>query len=682
MLGKKLSVFLFIVVVFLFVGQSALADRTYTTSADFFDEGKADLVEVNYDTPDQLQLDITKATFSFVNVAATARGTIVRIDAESGDIIGEYRTAPEGYNASPSRTSVDKYGNVWTANRDEVGRIDGIPHGSVVKIGLVVGGTRVRKAQNDQDETVLVPDSSGDYLQGPFLINTCDDRDRDGLIRTSPFRTYSDWPDALDWSDSGKETQDGLGGTDLTPEGVASLIGNVENAEDECILLYQRLPGAEAAKHVSVDTNDDVWVGGYPDSFPGFPQFGGHPSKFLKLNGGNAEIIEEDGFDAQNDFGCGGYGGQIDSAGILWSASRDQDELLRYDPSSRSGLCIQVTESFGLGIDTNGNVWNSMGTEQSIVKLDPSGALFNNFPKTTAPPNLRDQGVAITPADNHVWVAKGFGTVVSRLNNDGDIIEVVPLGEDGSDPTGVAVDAKGKVWVTNRLSDTVMRIAPGTGGRPEDADYVASEVDRVVYLMPGSGPDNFGSMTGVVAKTETPSQGTWTVVHELLSDSRQAAISWNSLEPAGTDLKVETRSADTVDALANLDVLENQGYVEVNNYDEETNKDAAFDLNGPVIQVRVTFYPNVEVEGVSPILYDLTVKSVKPEPEDLVCDINKDKNIDIIDILGLFFTIGDSAQQPFDPRDWNHDGTITIIDARGCVLACDNALCAPNQTLR
>ena len=114
----------------------------YTTDADF-DQGT--LVSVNHDSPnnDQLQLDQPTEPFPFINVAASGRGTVVRANTETGQIVGEYRTAPEGRGLDPSRTTVDLFGSVWTANRNEVGEIDGVPHGSAVKIGLIVGGTRV-----------------------------------------------------------------------------------------------------------------------------------------------------------------------------------------------------------------------------------------------------------------------------------------------------------------------------------------------------------------------------------------------------------------------------------------------------------------------------------------------------------------------------------------------------------
>jgi len=53
--GKKLSVCLLVCFIFLFAGQAAMADRLYTLTADFWDEGKAELVAVD-PANDQLQL--------------------------------------------------------------------------------------------------------------------------------------------------------------------------------------------------------------------------------------------------------------------------------------------------------------------------------------------------------------------------------------------------------------------------------------------------------------------------------------------------------------------------------------------------------------------------------------------------------------------------------------------------
>jgi hypothetical protein len=312
-------------------------DVLYTTDADF-DQGT--LVSVNHDAPynDQLQLDSLTKPFPFINVAASGRGTVVRANTETGEIVGEYRTAPVGRGLNPSRTTVDLFGNVWTANREEADLIDEVPHGSVIKIGLIVGGTRV-------DETGSA-DPNGGYLAPPFGYNTCEDRDADGLIRTS-----KGLGDILDWDD----ISDGDGGVD----------GLVEDAEDECILIYQRLPDAEQARHVSVDADNNVWVGGYPFAL----------RMFYKLDGATGAIL--DSFDAR-DIGCGGYGGLIDGNGILWSVG---GQLLRYDPVTRAGTCIEEN-GYGLGIDTNGNIWMSIW-DGGIVKIAPDGTVVPGFPKPT-----------------------------------------------------------------------------------------------------------------------------------------------------------------------------------------------------------------------------------------------------------------------------------------------------------
>ncbi len=332
-------------------------DVTYTTDADF-DLGT--LVGVNHDPPfvDQLQLDSPTRPFPFINVAASGRGTVVRVDTETGAALGEYATAPDGRGLDPSRTTVDLFGNVWTANREEAGEIDGTPHGSAVKIGLVVGGTRVDAAG--------LPDPSGDYLTPPYDYNTCVDRDADGLLRTSRgLHDILPWPDVTD----------GAGGPD----------GIVEDAVDECVLLYQRLPDAEQARHVSVNADNDVWVGGYPFE----------PRTFHLLDGTSGAFL--DSFDAR-DFGCGGYGGLVDGNGIVWSIGWGTGEgaLLRYDPATRTGMCVNTFGGYGLGVDTNGYVWASIW-DNGIVKVSPDGVVEPGFPRSTHVPPMTATIAAASP---------------------------------------------------------------------------------------------------------------------------------------------------------------------------------------------------------------------------------------------------------------------------------------------
>jgi len=130
-------------------------EHTWTLDGDF-DEGT--IVNLNHDpNHDQLQLNNFARPFRYINVAASARGTVVRVNTDTGEIVGEYKTAPQGRGLNPSRTSVDLRGNVWTANRGEAENDEG----SAVKIGIVVGGTRCDGFNTDG---TVIENPNGNYV--------------------------------------------------------------------------------------------------------------------------------------------------------------------------------------------------------------------------------------------------------------------------------------------------------------------------------------------------------------------------------------------------------------------------------------------------------------------------------------------------------------------------------------
>ncbi|MFN3307198.1 MAG: hypothetical protein ACK42Z_08455, partial [Candidatus Kapaibacteriota bacterium] len=111
--------------------------------------------------------------FKFINIPASNRGTVIRIDVDSFKIVGEYYTYPNG-QGNPSRTTVDALGNVWVGNRND--------NCGATKIALVVGGTRC--------DSLGRPNPNGLYLKPPFdWVSVGDwrklDRNKDGLIKTS-----------------------------------------------------------------------------------------------------------------------------------------------------------------------------------------------------------------------------------------------------------------------------------------------------------------------------------------------------------------------------------------------------------------------------------------------------------------------------------------------------------------
>jgi len=525
--------------------QNVPCSKTYTLDADF-DLGN--LINVNHNSPnnDQLQLSDAPEPPPYIWVACSDRGTAVRIDVLTGQILGEYWTAPENRPKNPSRTTVDQYGNVWIGNRAE-----GSGQGSVVKIGLVIGGTRC-----DGDGT---PNPSGLYLKPPFQYCTAVDRDNDGLIRTS-----SGLGDVLDW--------DNLSGVDHD--------GGVETTVDECILLYVRTAGT-AIRTIAVDANNDVWVGGYLNKI------------HEKLDGETgASLITYNP-------GGGGYGGLIDGNGILWSAGLDNGYLYRINtlvnPPTSNMVDVSSCFSYGLGIDASGNIYNTTYHCNSVVKLNPAGGILNTWSTGGA---SNDRGVAIT-SDGHIWVANSgstTGTSVSRLSPTGTVLKVINV---GTQPTGVAVDAFGKVWVTCYQTDNVYRIDPNGGG-----DNLGAW-DLEVDLGANAGPYNYSDMTGAVALSATTWTGSWTVTQAGINPSTEwGMVSWNADVPTGTALKVEARAGGGP-------------WQDISAFNGVSLCGTLNALIGPSLTLRVTFTGDV-VNDVSPVLYDLTAElcdDVPPVPD-------------------------------------------------------------------
>jgi hypothetical protein len=181
----------------------------------------------------------------------------------------------------------------------------------------------------------------------------------------------------------------------------------------------------------------------------------------------------------------------------------------------------------------------------------------------------------------------------------------------GSGPTGVAVDANGKVWVANYYSHTAMRIDPNAGP-VGGGGYNVGAVDLTVDLNYAGGvpasPYNYSDMTGFVAVGSTSPQGIWTVVQDGgAAGIKWGRVTWNTEPegsvPAGASITVEARAADTEAGLGG------QSFVPVTS-------GTLFDITGQYIEVRVTLA--AASDGTSPVLSDIRIE---PAVIDVAIDI-------------------------------------------------------------
>ena len=449
----------------------------------------------------------------FVNAANSGRGTVARIQvvpnpdpanpATWSSIVGEYYTKPGG-GGDPSRTTVDRYGNVWVANRS-VGGTD--IEGSVTCIGVIIGGIRCDQYGNENQ--------NGEYIKGtpqhPILYNTCVDRDGDGLVHTS--RGLNN---VLTWASESLPTGDG----------------------DEAVTRYVRTVPINV-RSISVDGDNNIWVGsmanGWQEHVHGIT---GLPMTGRKLN-----------------FGKGGYGGLVDGYGTLWSAGytlSNPDGLLRVVPGGAVPLAVAggiipgTSSGYGMGIDPqSGDVWLGNPNSGSLWRFTPCGR-----GDTFALPYGGIRGVAVDGHGN-VWVAKSDGRVVLHLKTTGEYVGEVDLsigGVVGNWPYGVCVDAQGMVWAACFSGRNAMRI-DRTKGAIVNGTHIGEVVESVdLGASPtGTGPYNYSDMSGFLTLGTTKPASFW----DFVDDSGTDNTVWQKVEAVAattgtSEVVVEVRAANRV----------------------------------------------------------------------------------------------------------------------------------------
>ena len=223
--------------------------KTWSTSADF-NEGI--YFNTNSGTvPGAIWLNrFGTAPVPFINIPTGGRlaadrgwpytpGRIVRVNTESGRVVGEYRCTPEAFESAPSRVVVDRQGNVWVTNRYESAGTF-----AVTKIGVLLGGERFFSPAPG----LFLPHPLGEYVKDP-VYTTGVDRDGDGYIRIS-----AGLGNLLGWT--------ATAGFDLDSSVPSAAPGTVRQADDELITVFKRYRGSGGkSRSIALDESDDIWLG-------------------------------------------------------------------------------------------------------------------------------------------------------------------------------------------------------------------------------------------------------------------------------------------------------------------------------------------------------------------------------------------------------------------------------------
>ena len=343
--------------------------------------------------------------------------------------------------------------------------------------------------------------------------------------------------------------------------------GGVSTAEDELITHYVRVRSS-GTRHVSITPDNNVWVSGSVEK------------AWDLVEGATGRIIRQ-----EPSVGWGGYGGLITPDGVIWSTR----PLMRWDTRfalpGQQGITWRPYDydSYGTGVDSQGNVWvTELGSK--LRKFDPQGNCLGAFPHG----GRYAQGVAVDMRDD-VWVAHSLlgARTVGHLKNDGTWLGNIEV---GNGPTGMSVDMYGKIWTTNYHSGTVVRIDPTTGPLGLDGVTPVGAVDLVTQYL-GGNLYNYSDMTGST-RQHFGRPASWTIVFDsTLPQAAWGPVSWTA--SVCNDSRIYVFASVSNDGVS-------YSTPQTLTLDNRTPSGL-----GRYLKAEVLFIPGSE--GLSPVLYDLTV---------------------------------------------------------------------------
>lgn len=474
---------------------------TYTVDADF---EKGVMFNVQHDDPahDQLQLEAKLTTFPTMWIANAGEDTVSKIDTTANVELARYRTwfGPEGepgfndhYNqawsgAAPSRTAVDREGNVYVANR----QFESNRPATVVKI-LASGGI-------DRN--------------GNGVIDTSSDLNGNGYIGTNgvdaPVMDAGEIMPLADTDGNGK-----IDPGEIQDERVAWAVD--VGPDDGC------------GRSLAIDVQGNIWVGLFNDS------------SYYKLDGETGAILSgpiSTNVDGQSHYP---YGALVDGNGILWGASLGYT-LLRLDTKTEEVTLYNHSNfgsNYGIAIG-NGKVYlASSSNSNSYIEFDPSTETFS------APGVLQYSscGVAVD-RDGNIVVGKSTGGGVAKFAPDGSLIWEATKQAGTGHVRGVVVDSNNDVWCIH-LNENRLSKFQGADGAP--LGVIESGNSPYTYTD-ATGLTRFTETEPYGRWTVVQDSGTAGTQWGRIYWNREA----EGCTPEGTCIMVQARAADSQEALEGL----------------------------------------------------------------------------------------------------------------------------------
>ncbi len=353
---------------------------------------------------------------SFIWIANSSQGTVSKIDTTSGAELGRYQTRPDGAG-SPSRTSVNRFGDVAVANRQGgvtmvIGNSDNCDPNKNGVPGLQTSTNGTPLAWGEDD-------CVGWYRELPHNDN------RPVAWTNGELNEVTCEWEGIDVWTSGSDTALGTAKTYLLDGQDGSIIQTIPMPD-----VPQAISGWFGFYGGAVDSEDNFWMS--------------------QLQGGwlvkvNRTDFSYTGYPVPIHNGGSGYGMTVTNDGYVWLCGRYTH---RFNPQTEAWTSVQLHPDEA-GIHTGGCMGDGNGIlyRGSYAQIHGINTLTMEVVKTLDVGQDGDDfiwGVAVD-FDGYVWGVPRNGTRAYKVNPDTNMIELTFEGLVGaytySDMTGFALSS-------------------------------------------------------------------------------------------------------------------------------------------------------------------------------------------------------------------------------------------------
>ncbi|KIM03288.1 MAG: hypothetical protein KN64_12705 [Sulfurovum sp. AS07-7] len=333
-------------------------------------------------------------TFPFIWIANSGEGTISKLDTKTGKELGRYKTGAGNYN--PSRTTVDKEGNVWVGNRN---------NNTITKIGLLEWGQCIDKNKNgvidtshgstdvknwEEDECLLIHKAlTYNGVDTPRDIRLVSiDKDNNvfvgGYYTRSLFKVNGATGDIIGAVNTLQGHYGGVVDKDGNLWSMSSGSGKVQKISND-MSTKELISLGHDGYGIAIDKYGKVWTTEYGSRFSTFDP--ANPTSTLKV------FTQTNSSGAQG-IACDANGDVFIAGSLSQSLVGHYKQRFSADGSFEG---VDFVKNYtvergptGVAVDSRGKVWSSNYYASSVSKIDPSTGEVINFPVGTTPYNYSD----------------------------------------------------------------------------------------------------------------------------------------------------------------------------------------------------------------------------------------------------------------------------------------------------